>query len=48
MVLALDVYHHFNYPEKMLAAIHQALKPGGKLVVVEYYKRRRPCRAGGP
>ena len=39
IVLALDVYHHFDYPEKMLAAIHQALKPGGKLVVVEYYKR---------
>ena len=39
MVLALDVYHHFNYPEKMLAAIHKALKPGGKLIVVEYYKR---------
>ncbi|MGA2118155.1 MAG: class I SAM-dependent methyltransferase [Bryobacteraceae bacterium] len=39
MVLALDVYHHFNYPEKMLAAIHKSLKDGGKLVVVEYYKR---------
>jgi len=39
MVLALDVYHHFNYPERMLAAIHKSLRDGGKLVVVEYYKR---------
>jgi ubiquinone/menaquinone biosynthesis C-methylase UbiE len=46
MVLALDVYHHFNYPEKMLAALHQALKPGGKLVVVEYYKRASAMPGG--
>jgi ubiquinone/menaquinone biosynthesis C-methylase UbiE len=39
VVLALDVYHHFDYPDKMLAAIHKSLKSGGKLVVVEYYKR---------
>ncbi len=39
VVLALDVYHHFDYPDKMLAAIYKSLKPGGKLVVVEYYKR---------
>ena len=38
-ILALDVYHHFDYPEKMLAAFHKALKPGGKLIIVEYYKR---------
>jgi len=39
MVLALDVYHHFDFPDRMLAAIHKALKPDGKLVVVDYYKR---------
>lgn len=39
MVFALDVYHHLDYPEKMLAAIHKALRADGKLVVVEYYKR---------
>jgi len=37
--LALDVYHHFDYPDKMLAAIYKSLKTTGKLVLVEYYKR---------
>jgi ubiquinone/menaquinone biosynthesis C-methylase UbiE len=39
VALALDVYHHFDYPEKMLAAIYKSLKPDGRLVIVEYYKR---------
>ena len=46
IVLALDVYHHFDYPEKMLAAIHKSLKPDGKLVVVEYYKRQEAMPGG--
>jgi ubiquinone/menaquinone biosynthesis C-methylase UbiE len=46
IVLALEVYHHFDYPEKMLAAIHQSLKPEGRLVVVEYYKRQEAMPGG--
>ena len=39
VVLALDSYHHWDYPEKMLSALHRELRDGGRLVIVEYYKR---------
>ncbi len=39
LALALDVYHHFDYPADMLAAIYKSLKADGRLVIVEYYKR---------
>ncbi len=42
IALALDVYHHFDYPEKMLAAIRGALKPGAHLVIVDFYKSASP------
>ena len=38
VALALDTYHHWNYPEKMLAALRRELRDGGRLVLVEFHK----------
>ncbi len=36
LVLLVDVYHEFSEPEKMLDHIRDSLKPGGRLVLLEY------------
>ena len=38
LVLMVDVYHECSEPQKMLRAIRTALKPGGRLVLLEYRK----------
>ncbi len=38
LVLMVDVYHEFSEPQKMLRAIRTALKPDGRLVLLEYRK----------
>ena len=35
-VLMVDVYHEFSYPKEMIASIKKALKPGGKIYLIEY------------
>jgi SAM-dependent methyltransferase len=36
LALMVDVYHEFEYPYEMLAAVVRALKPGGRVVFVEF------------
>jgi len=34
--LLIDVYHEFSHPQEMLRHLREALKPGGRLVLLEY------------
>jgi len=36
LILLVDVYHEFSHPYEMTCAMVRALKPGGRLVFVEY------------
>ena len=36
IMLLVDVYHEFSYPYEMALSMLAALKPGGKLVLVEF------------
>lgn len=41
LILLVDVYHEFAYPEQMLAAMRQSLKPGGRLALAEFRREDR-------
>ena len=36
LVLMVDVYHELSFPKEMLQNIRKSLKPGGKLLLIEY------------
>jgi predicted methyltransferase len=38
LVLLVDVYHEIQQPELTMDAVRRALKPDGRLVVIEYRK----------
>ena len=44
-ILMVDVYHEFQQPKPMLAAIKRALKPGGRVALVEYRETTTQIRA---
>jgi predicted methyltransferase len=33
-----DAYHHFEYPQKTMRSIHQALKPGGEVILIDFQR----------
>ena len=38
--ILLDAYHHFDYPKAMMQGLRRALKSGGRLFVIDFYRSR--------
>ena len=45
LILLVDVYHEFDHPFEMARAMARALKPGGRLVLVEYPEKTPRSRS---
>lgn len=38
LVFICDTYHHFEFPHKTMQSIHKALKPGGRVVLIDFQR----------
>ena len=41
LIMVLDAYHHFDHPQVMLESLRSALKPGGRIAIIEYHKNEK-------
>ncbi|MBI4891635.1 MAG: methyltransferase domain-containing protein [Acidobacteria bacterium] len=47
LAVTIDAYHHWDYPAEVLASVKKALRPGGRFVIVDYFKRAGAMDAPG-
>ena len=38
--ILLDTYHHLNFPDRTMRGVRRALKSGGRLFIIDYYRSR--------
>jgi putative heme-binding domain-containing protein len=38
LVFICDTYHHFEFPQKTLASIHEALRPSGQIILIDFHR----------
>jgi len=38
--ILLDTYHHLNFPDVTMRAVRRALKSGGRLFIIDFYRSR--------
>ena len=36
LILLVDAYHEFSHPREMMESLFKALKPGGRIILLEY------------